>query len=110
LAEVRLQLDEHMWHAVARALRQQGIDVLTSAEAGLLDAPDTEQLAYAAANGRVIATQDRDFLRLHASGYAHAGIAYARSRSRAIGQIIAALTLIHEIYTAEEMVGRIEYL
>jgi Domain of unknown function (DUF5615) len=36
--------------------------VTTTSDAGLVGAPDVQQLAYAIANGRVIFTEDRDFL------------------------------------------------
>jgi predicted nuclease of predicted toxin-antitoxin system len=65
LDEVKYQLDEHMDNAIARALRRAEIDVVTTSEAGLLSTPDTVQLAHAHASGRVMVTQDQDYLRLH---------------------------------------------
>lgn len=50
---VRFHLDEHMAKAIATGLRQRGIDVTTTAKAGLLGAGDEEQLAYARREGRV---------------------------------------------------------
>jgi hypothetical protein len=57
----------------------------------------------------VIFTQDADFLRIAATGRPHNGIAYAR-QGTPIGDIISGLLLIAEVYTAEEMIGHIEYL
>ena len=91
------------------ALRRRGIDVVTAAEAGLIGAPDTVQLAQARAAGRVMFTQDGDFLGLHRQ-QPHAGIAYCKMGSRSIGQIIAGLMLIYDVYEAEEMVDRVDHL
>ncbi len=54
-------------------------------------------------------TQDDDFLKLHAAGWEHAGIVYARQQT-SVGHIIRSLLLIYEVLSAEEMVNRIEYL
>jgi predicted nuclease of predicted toxin-antitoxin system len=99
-----------MHHGVANGLRQVGLDVVTTAEAGLLGASDTVQLTHAHASGRVMVTQDRDFPRLHGEGFQHSGIAYSERGARSIRQIIDALTLLNEVYDPDEMVGRLEYI
>jgi predicted nuclease of predicted toxin-antitoxin system len=110
LAQLSFQLDEHMHHGIAVGLRQAGLDVVTTAEVGLLGAPDTVQLAHARATGRVLVTQDAGFTRMHHSGQMHAGIAYSAQGTRTIRQLIEALVLLDEVYEPEEMVGRLEYL
>ena len=107
---IRFHLDEHCDPAIAVGLRRHGIDVTTTAEAGLLRAADEEHAAYALAEARVIFTQDRDFLRIHAAGQAHAGIAYCRPGTRSIGQIIDLLILIWEVYEPAEMANRVEFI
>jgi predicted nuclease of predicted toxin-antitoxin system len=107
---MKFHLDENVDHAIADGLRQRGIDVTTSTEAGLLRAPDPQQLAYALAQGRVILTQDRDLLTLAAQGIPHAGIAYWKVNRRTVGQIILATLVLHQTMTADEMVGRVEFL
>ena len=107
---VRFQLDEHVSPAIARALRQRGIDVITAHEAELLGASDVQHLARAYAEGRVMVTQDDDFLSLHHEQQPHAGIAHCKQGSRSIGQIVASLALIYEVLEPHEMVGRVEYL
>ena len=57
-----------------------GIDVTTTVDAGLIHATDEEQLAYSTSEGRVLFTQDADFLRLDAAGLIHAGIAFCPTR------------------------------
>lgn len=107
---IRFHLDENCHGAVAEGLRRRGIDVSTTQEAGLLSAPDGRQLDHAIAEGRVIFTQDRDFLRLHAGGVAHSGLAYCDKEARTIGAIIRGLTLIWEVLEPEEMINRVEFL
>ena len=62
---IRYHLDEHIDFAVAQGLRRRGIDVTTTADAGFLGADDPDHIAFAVANGRVIFSNDSDFLRLH---------------------------------------------
>jgi predicted nuclease of predicted toxin-antitoxin system len=107
---IRFHLDENCAKAIATGLRRHGIDVTTTPDAGLLGAIDEEQAAYALPLGRVILTQDRDFLRIHAAGVPHAGIAYCEKDTQGIGEIIDTLVLMWEIYEPEEMAGRVEYL
>ena len=59
--------------------------------------------------GRVTFTQDRDFLRLAASGISHAGVVYA-PQGVPIGTIISGLLLIYNVLSAEEMMHSIEYI
>ncbi len=107
---VRFHLDEHIAADVADALLRRGIDVTRAAEAGLSGAADERQLSFATETGCVLVTQDADFLRLHKKGVTHAGIAYCRQGSLKIGEMTRRLVLIHDLLTAEEMQGRVEYL
>ena len=106
---IRFYTDEHVSKAVIRGLRQRGVDVLTVPETGLLGATDEEHLERARAEGRVVFTQDEDFLRLHAAGLEHAGIAYA-SQGSSVGEIVRGLMLIHQVLEPDDMTGHIEYL
>jgi hypothetical protein len=76
----------------------------------LLHAEDEAHIAYGVATDRVIFTQDEDFVRHHAVGVYHRGIAFCHQQSRSIGQIIAGLLLIWEVYEPENMVKRVEYI
>jgi uncharacterized protein with PIN domain len=107
---MRFHLDEHVAGSIAKALRQRGIDVTTTAETNLLNAEDEEHLAFALAEGRVVVTQDADFLRQDNKGQSHAGIVYYPQGSRTIGGVIDYLTLMHECMEESEMTGRVEYL
>jgi len=110
MAEIRFHLDEHMDTAVAVGLRRRGIDVTTTAEAGLMKASDPEQLAFGLGDERVFVTRDRGILASVNPGAAHAGIAIARSGRGQIGPTVLSLSYLHRTSTAEAMVGRVEYL
>lgn len=71
--------DEDLDRPLTRALRDRGLDLLTTAEAGRRRAPDDQQIEHAARLGCVLLTHNgRDFRRLHnawmAEGRSHAGI------------------------------------
>jgi predicted nuclease of predicted toxin-antitoxin system len=65
---VSFHQDEQIPPALAEALRGRGIDITTTTDAGLTGAADREQLRFAANTGRILVTQDMDFLRIHAEG------------------------------------------
>jgi predicted nuclease of predicted toxin-antitoxin system len=106
---IRFHLDEHVAHAVADGLRLIGVDATTTTDAALVGAPDVQQLAFTVAAGRVLFTEDRDFLGL-AAAHQHCGIAYCDQNARSIGQIVRGLQLIWEVYEPAEMHNRIEFL
>ena len=106
---IKFYTDEHVPQAVIKRLRQEGIEVLTTPEAGMMSASDQAQLVKAFQESRVIFTQDDDFLRLPATGANHAGIVYARQHLP-IGQMIRGLKLIYQVLEASEMEGRVEFL
>ena len=107
---MRFHLDEHVDHAIADALERRAIDVTTSSGTNLLSAPDEDHLSFALRERRVIVTHDHGFLRMHALGMPHPGIAYCPSGSRTIGQIVRHLLLMHECLGEDEMRGQVEYL
>jgi predicted nuclease of predicted toxin-antitoxin system len=107
---IRFHLDESCDPRIAAGLRLHGIDVTTSNEAGLLNTPDAVQIAFAIAQNRVTITQDTDFLRIAASGQEHSGIVYFAAQSRSVGEVIRRIQLIWEVYEAEEMRTRVEFV
>ena len=107
-SKIRYHTDEHVSKAVARALRRRGADVQRTPEVGMLRASDIDHLTRARQDGRVIFTQDVDFLRL-AGATEHVGIVYA-APDKPIREIIAGLMLIYEVLEAEEMRNHVEYL
>jgi hypothetical protein len=107
---IRFYFDQHVQGAVAAGLRQRGLDVLTAQEAGRSDLPDADQLAFAAAEERVMATFDSDYLALHQSGVQHAGIAWCPATKYRIGQLVQMPVLLHGVVDSESMRNHVEYL
>lgn len=107
---LRFHLDEHIDHAVARALAARGIDVTTTTDAGLLGAEDDTHLAFARSTGRVIVTNDADFLHVASRDSSHHGVAFCAPGSRSIGEIARHLCLMHDCLEADDMIGKVEYL
>jgi predicted nuclease of predicted toxin-antitoxin system len=101
--------DEHVHRAVIRGLRQRGVDVLSVPDAGLLGASDEEHLSLARSEGRVLFTQDDDFLRLAAEGHPHEGIVYALQH-KSVGEIVHGLMLIFQVLEPGDMRNHIEFL
>jgi hypothetical protein len=106
---IKFYMDEHVPRAVTEGLRRREVDVLAAQEAGMMEAADQEHLAFASEEGRVIFTQDVDFLRLHAAGRRHAGIVYAPQRT-ATGTIVRSLMLIHDVLSPEDMSNHVEFV
>jgi hypothetical protein len=109
MASIRWYMDEHVPRAVTAGLLRRGIEVETTQSRGMLGATDNDQLQVAAHHVFVIFTQDDDFLVFASRGVEHAGIVYA-PQGTSIGDMVRGLLLITEIYTAEEMIGRIEFI
>ena len=107
---IRFHLDENCDPRIAAGLALHGVDVTTTPGAGLLHASDEAQLAYAVAQGRVIVTQDTDFLRIAATGQQTPGIVFYPNQGSSVGQVIRHLLLIWEVYEPEEMINRVEFL
>ena len=107
---IRFHLDEQVNSVIARELRCHGIDVTTTVEAGLRTQSDEAQLDFICQEKRVLFTQDDDFLRIASCTQNHPGIVYCKQGSRSIGQIVESLLLICEVYSPEDMIGRVEYL
>lgn len=76
---MRFYLDEDLAPRAARALRERGVDALSAHECGMLRVGDTEQLAFAAREGRCLVTRNaQDFIVLSRAAIRdqvpHAGI------------------------------------
>jgi hypothetical protein len=107
---LRFYLDENVPIAVARQLKSRGIDALTVRDLDMLGEADVNHLQKATALGRVLCTHDADFLHIAASGFQHVGIVFGQQDIHYVGEWVNWLTLMHAIYTSEEMINRIEYM
>ena len=106
---IKFYMDEHVAKAVTEGLRRRGVDLVTMQELGLHSANDRQHLERAVQEGRVVVTQDTDFLRLHAAGVSHQGIVYA-SQQTPVPQMLRGLMLIHDVLSSEDMIRHVEFL
>lgn len=108
---IRYHLDENVHHGVARGLRLRAIDVTTTTDAGLVEAADEEQFAFAVSQDRVLFAHDQDFLKppFRDAGD-HAGIVYCRQDTYTVGEIIRSLAWLARMVPEAEIQGRIQYL
>jgi predicted nuclease of predicted toxin-antitoxin system len=90
------------------------VDVLTAQEDDAATMDDPILLDRAMALGRVVFTQDEDFLReahrRQETGEAFAGVIYAHQLNVTIGRCVSDLELIAKVYEAADLVNRVEYL
>lgn len=104
---IKFHLDENVNPAIAKGLRDRGINVTTTPEVGLAGARDEDQVKFAIAEDRVIFTHDVDFLQAQID---HTGIVYCGQGRRAIGEIIQWLILMREVLDPEDMKNKVEFI
>ena len=72
--------DENVKSAIVDGLRRNGMNVVTAQERGQRQTDDEVLLETATAEGRLLLTNDTDFLRIHTewmkAGTTHSGIVY----------------------------------
>jgi hypothetical protein len=107
-------LDHHVPAAIADGLRQLEIDVLTVSEDERADWGDDRLLERALELGRVVFTQDRDFLVLAArwqqARREFAGMVYGHQLRVTVGGAVRDLALIASVMPQAEMRNRVEFL
>jgi hypothetical protein len=108
---LRLYMDEHVPSAVTAELRKRGIDVVTAQQDGYSERMDDEVLDRATSLGRVVFTQDEDYLaianRWQRSLKAFVGIVYGHQLDLTIGATIEALELICQAMSTNEIQNRV---
>lgn len=110
---LKAYLDEDVPFSLAQALRNRGVDCITTQEAGNKGLSDAEQIAFTAENNRTIVTHNKkDFILLHNS-YArtenkHAGIVVADQLP--IGITLRRFMKLWFSATKDDMVNRLEFL
>ncbi len=110
MADVRFYLDENVQAVIADQLKRRGIEVVTALSLEKLGDEDINHLARAADMGYVLCTHDTDYYQLAMAGIEHTGIIIGQAEKHTIGDWVNGLTLVHGIYTAEEMKNRVEFL
>lgn len=101
---LRYYADEHIHSAVAEGLRQRGIGIVMMSDVdragrGISDA---DQLTYAMEHGRVLITQDRDFITLAVTNIPHSGVILLQ-KVLSIGDTIAYLELVAHLTAPDEI-------
>lgn len=111
---LELYMDVHVHRAITDGLRQRGVNVLTAQEDGARRFDDPVLLNRAGDLGRVLFTQDEDFLaetaRRQRIGESFAGVIFGRQSEVTIAQYIADLELLAKACEPEEMADRLLYL
>jgi Domain of unknown function (DUF5615) len=107
-------MDEHVHQAITKELRDRGIDVLTVQEDGRSGFPDLVWLDRATELGRVMFSQDQDFLveaqRRQAAGIYFAGVVFARQSRVSIGECVRDLELVAKASDLSDFVNWVQYL
>ncbi|MHB0955546.1 MAG: DUF5615 family PIN-like protein [Pirellulaceae bacterium] len=84
--------DVHVVHAIVQALRRRGMDVATARQRELQEADDSDLLAAALDEERVMLTNDTDFLalaaRCSANNETFAPIYFWPQQGRPIGEMV----------------------
>ena len=106
---IKFYADVHIARAIAEALQREGADFVLACDRGRHNADDEAHLTQAHKEGRVVVTQDEDFLNLHQHGAEHSGIVYF-PQGAGIGYMVKQLVLLYAVCTAAEMRGRVEFL
>ena len=116
MARIRLYVDEDaMSRPLIRALKTNGVDVITASDVCMVSKDDDQHLEYAALLGRVLYSYNvRDYpslnIRFWEEGRVHAGIILAANSRYDVGEQLRRLLNLIDNRSAEEMVGQIEYL
>lgn len=110
---IAFYMDEQVPTAITLGLRRLGVDVLRIQDDGHDQTDDEVILDRAGAIGRVVFTQDDDFLsiahRRQTTGMPFSGVVYAK-QGVPVGVCIKDLELISVAYVASDMENKVEYL
>ena len=111
---LKFYMDENVPRQITVGLRLRGIDVLTVQGEQRSGQSDPEVLARATELGRVLFSQDDDFLTLAKeqlqSGTFFSGIVYVRPRTTSIGDCVRDLELIAKVSAVEDCHNKVQYL
>ncbi len=109
---LKLYMDHNSHGGIVAGLRKRGIDLITAESDGMADADDEPLLQRAADLGRVVFTQDVDFIEIAGnwieSGRNFAGVIYARQMGLNVGVVLRDVELIATVLEPEEMRNWIE--
>ncbi|MEL6269881.1 MAG: DUF5615 family PIN-like protein [Chloroflexota bacterium] len=99
---MKYYLDDHVAKAIAQQLVARGADAVHCADVDKTHDTDTAHLEYATAEGRVVVTQDDDFVKLAItwaqSGKDHAGVMLLPPHLNGQAQISYAVNVLFEYH------------
>jgi hypothetical protein len=116
VSQIRLYLDEDsMRRALVFGLRARNVDVMSAADAEMINRDDEDHLVNASASGRVLYTfNTADYCSLHQGwmthGRSHAGIIVVPQQRYSVGEELRRLMRVVSGVTAEQMCNRLEFL
>ena len=107
-------MDVHVPFAISEGLTLRGVDVLTSQADATTRMADPELLERAGFLGRILVTQDEDFLvesaRRQKTGIEFGGIIFVPQQRLKIGRIVRDLEVIAKLMDRESMRNRLIHL
>jgi hypothetical protein len=116
VSQIRLYLDEDVQRrTLTQALRNAGLEVITTTEAGNVAQDDNQQLIWAAEQSYTLYSFNvRDFNRIHTvymtQGMEHSGIILAERQSYSIGDQLRGLLLLVADKSAEDIKNQLVFL
>ncbi|MGF1601452.1 MAG: DUF5615 family PIN-like protein [Thermosynechococcaceae cyanobacterium] len=116
MTQIKLYLDHDVSKKdLVKALRDSGLDIVTTHDVGNEFNTDPEQLAWATQNNRVIYTGNTgEFCEIHKNwmmrGEQHSGMIIIMRRRYTIGQQLQGVQKLAQQLTAQEMVNCCEFL
>lgn len=100
---MKLLCDQDVYGVTVRFLRSSGHDVVTAADLGLPQAADSELLAAAKSQGRILTTRDRDFGGLVFVQHSLGGVIYLRMSPSVTASVHAELHRVLTLYGEPEL-------
>jgi predicted nuclease of predicted toxin-antitoxin system len=101
---MRFLLDQDVYAATARFLRQLGHDVVTASDKGCATATDRQLLLLAGSERRILVTRDRDYGNLVFVEKRGAGVLYLRTRSASsLAELHGELSMVLAAHTEAEL-------
>jgi hypothetical protein len=116
VSQLRLYLDEDtMRRSLVFALRARNIDVLSAAEAEMINRSDEDHLVAASLSDRALVSYNvGDYCALHEQWMRtqrpHAGIIVAPQQRHSVGEELRRLTRVISAFTSDQMKNRLEFL
>ncbi len=111
---VRLYMDQHVPGPITKSLRLRGVDVITAYEDGASELEDSALLDRTTELGRVLFTQDNDFLAegtyRQRNEIPFAGVIYAHQRDVPMGVCIEDLAIITQVENPEDLMNNVLFI